>query len=97
MKRHGEDIIITDKGEMTAARKEAAKVSTSKNHSYCNVWYICTQYKNLHRASYREGVLYAEGPSENYWYSATMTILDAILRHAKTDFIRANAKRLLTV
>lgn len=43
---------------MPEARKLAAKISTSKNHSWCNIWYVSPQTKRITRITYHEGCEY---------------------------------------
>ena len=95
MKQNSEDIIITKTGEMAKAKKQAVKTSTSKNHSWCQVWRIDSQQKKLYRDTYSEGGLYASGPCGNFWYSGKLTILDAMIKHSESVWISKNANRLL--
>ncbi len=95
MKKMGEDIIITETGEMELARKRAIALSKSQNHSYASVWYICTQKKQLRRDQYREGKLESyQMPANNLWWDGKITILDALKKHGN-DRISKQAQRLI--
>lgn len=96
MRRNGEDIIITKTGEMAEARKQAAKISKSKNHSWCNIWYVSPQTKRITRLTYHKGRDYTymdelDGKGlGGFWYSATLTIREAMSRYCESAWIQAH-------
>lgn len=103
MKRNGEDIIVTNTCETPAARALAAKVSKSRTHSWCSVWYVDSVTNTLTKETYSEGALYDTNRSAltfpgNCWFSAGrtrgLTILDAMVRYAECEYVRQHATRL---
>ncbi len=103
MKINGEDILVTNRGEMAAARAAAIKISTSRNHGWANIIYIDSQFKRLCRDIYSDGRLVRHENDMlrfpgNIWFSVGttrgLTVLDALVRYAECDFVRLNAQRL---
>ena len=98
MKRNGEDIIVLNTGEIKAANTEAMRVSKSRNHSWCHVWYIDSQSKKLTRHTFCEGRSFGLDTPGNFWFSTGkrkgLTILDAMHRYTQNDWIKTQAKRL---
>lgn len=103
MKRNGEDIIVTNTGETPAARAMAAKISRSRAHSWCSVWYVDSETKAVTKEIYSEGALYDTNRTAvtfpgNCWFSMGrtrgLTILDAMVRYAECDYVRNHATRL---
>ena len=103
MKRNIENIIITKSGEMALARNEAKRVSTSRTHSWCSVYYIDSEYKKLTCETFADGKFFNINREQlrfpgDVWFSTGRTrglsILNAMVRYAESDFICANARRL---
>ena len=99
MKRNGEDIIITTTGEMEAAKQEAINVSSSRAHSWCRIWHINSESKQLERITYSNGEYLSTlmGNGINFWFSSGsvrgLTILDAMVRYGN-GWVKDQATRL---
>ena len=96
MKISGEDIIITQTDEMSKARKEASRISASKNHSWAHLWYIDSCSKLLTRETYSNGKGYSIAEPGNYWFTSgkrALTILDAMTKYG-TGWVKDQAVRL---
>ena len=93
IRKNGEDIVIRDRRSLRRARKIASRLSSSRNHSWANIWYRDSDGQIVEEAWY-EGHLYLSGavpayggkvyvsvklPNQGkFWFSKFWTIEQAI-------------------
>lgn len=98
MKRCGETIIITKRGEIKNVRNYAKQFSSSRHHASCQIEYIHSQWKQLYCDTYYNGDIYSSGKSINGFFSGGTTkgisVLNAIVLYSDDEWILKHAKRL---
>jgi len=87
VKRCGEDIVIRDKRSLPVARKIAAKLSKSHDHSWANIYYTDGP-RRIVRETYCDGRYYegtvttgrdnCDDGYGHFWFSRHQTIAQAI-------------------